>query len=482
MNRRMVLFALCLVMRVEAAAMVPPLIIALAQREYAAAYGFVVAMILLLACSLATFLKRPRTKSFYAREGLLMVALGWIIVSVFGALPFFISGYIPNFINAFFESVSGFTTTGATILQDVEALPMSLLFWRSFTHWLGGMGVLVFLLAIVSLAKNTGNAMHVLRAESPGPEVDKLVPRMANSAKILYGIYTGMTVIQIILLLAGGMPLFDSVCAAFGTAGTGGFGILNDSMASYSHYSQNVITIFMVLFGVNFNVYYMLLLRDFRKVWKNQELWVYFAIMASTAAVITFNILPWFDNVVQEAAHHAAFQVASIMTTTGYATVDFNLWPQMSRTLLVIIMFFGACAGSTGGGVKIARIILLGKSFVRDMRRMVRPRSVATVRMNGMVVEENTIRGARSFLTAYLFIALISVVLISLNSFSVETTVTAVVSCMNNVGPGLDAVGPIGNFSMFTELSKLVLSADMLIGRLEIFPMFTLLMPAMWKG
>ncbi|HBU13179.1 MAG TPA: potassium transporter KefA [Clostridiales bacterium] len=480
MNRRMILYTLCIVMRVEAMFMAPALIIALVLGEKAAAYGFLLSMLLLLAASVSTYFARPHKRVFYAREGFIIVALGWVSVSLFGALPFFFSGAVPNFIDCLFESVSGFTTTGASVLPDVEALSKSLLYWRSFTHWLGGMGVLVFLLAIMPLSKNAGYSMHVLRAESPGPEVDKLTPRMRNSAVILYVMYVAMTVAQVLFLLAGGMSLFDSVTTAFGTAGTGGFGIMNDSMASYSYYLQNVTTVFMILFGVNFNLYFFLLMRKFRKSWQNLEFWVYIGILAASTVLITINVLPRFAGT-RDAFHHASFQVASIMTTTGYATTDFNLWPQFSRTLLMILMFFGACAGSTAGGMKISRLVLLCKSFVRDLRQMVRPRSVPVVRMNGSLVASETIRGARSYLTVYFMVMLAAILLLSLNNLSMETTVTAVISCINNVGPGLDAVGPMGNYGVFSGFSKLVLSAVMLIGRLEMFPMLMLLMPSAWK-
>lgn len=481
MNRRMILYITCIIMRIEAVLMVPPFLISLAQAEYSAAQGFLVSIAVLLVASLLTLVKRPQKKMFYAREGFIIVALVWFVVSLFGALPFYLSGAIPSFVDSFFETVSGFTTTGASILTNVEAVPMGLLYWRSFTHWLGGMGVLVFVLAIVPLAKNSGNTMHLLRAESPGPQVDKLVPRLHNSAKILYGIYIGMTALQIALLLAGGMPLFDSVTTAFGTAGTGGFAVLNDSMASYSPYLQSVVTVFMILFGINFNIFFLLMMREFYKVLRSQELWLYLGLMFTSIVIITLNVLPMFQGNVGETFHHAAFQVASIMTTTGFATVNFDLWPQLSRTILVILMVLGACAGSTGGGIKTARVLILAKSFVRDVRRLLRPRSVALVRIDDRTVDEDTIRGTQSFLTAYIFIAIISIVLISLNNFSLETTVTSVLACMNNIGPGLDLVGPMGNYAPFSDFSKLVLSADMLIGRLEIFPMLMLFVPATWK-
>lgn len=354
---------------------------------------------------------------------------------------------------------------------------MSLLYWRSFTHWLGGMGVLVLMLAIVPVAKKSGNAMHILRAESPGPQVDKLVPKLGESAKILYGIYIGLTVLQTVLLLAGGMSLFESVCTALGTAGTGGFAVLNDSMMSYSPYLQNVVTVFMVLFGVNFNIFYLLIIRDYYKVLHSTELWVYIGLFFGSVTLICFNIYPQFHSV-GETFHQAAFQVASVMTTTGFATVDFNLWPEFSKMILVLLMFFGACAGSTGGGIKTGRLVILMKSFWRDMVRLVRPRSVVLVRMDGRTVAEETIRSAQTYLVAYFLVFIVSMLLISINNFSFETTFTSVAACLNNIGPGLDMVGPTGNYGAFTDFSKWVLSADMLIGRLELFPMLMLFVPA----
>ncbi len=481
MNRRMVVYTICMILRVEAALMAPALILALVQQEYNAAYGFVVSMSILLGLSLVTLIRRPKTKEFAAREGFLIVSLGWIIAAVMGGMPYFFSGAIDGMVNCIFESVSGFTTTAATILTNVEAMPMSLLYWRSFSLWVGGMGVLVFLLAIIPLTKNTGSALHLLRAESPGPQPDKLVPRLNKSAIILYTMYLVLTLTQFILLLAGGTPLFDSLTVAFSTAGTGGFGIMNDSMASYSAYAQNVTSIFMILFGTNFHIFYFLIMREFTKVLRNEELWTYLAIMGSATVVIIVNVLPLFDGVLGEAAHHVVFQVSSIMTTTGFTTIDFNTWPQFSRSLLIVLMVIGACAGSTGGGIKVARVLILGKSFVRDIRKVVRPHSVATVRMNGRVLDEDMIRRTRSFLIAYVFIALISVLLVSIDSFSFETTMTAVVASMNNIGVGLDLVGPMKDYMAFSGLSKVVLSADMMIGRLEIFPVLMLLMPSAWK-
>lgn len=481
MNRRMIVAILCMILRIEAALMIPALAIAIYKGEHNAVLGFLVAMAACLLFGMLTYLRKPERKAFYAREGFLIVALGWLAVSLFGALPFWVSREIPSLTDCIFETVSGFTTTGASILSDVEALPLSLLYWRSFTHWVGGMGVLVFILAIIPMMRNTGHLMHLLRAESPGPQVDKLVPRIQNSAKILYGIYIGMTLLQIVLLLAGGMPLFDSVATAFGTAGTGGFGIKNDSMAGYSTYIQAVTTVFMALFGVNFNIFYLLLIREFSKAFRNSELRLYLALMLGSIAVITWNVLPMFQGNFGQALHHVSFQVSSIMTTTGFSTVDFNLWPPFSRMVLVVLMILGACAGSTGGGIKTARVLLLFKAVVRDVKRMLRPRSVATVQVEGRAVGDDTMRGVYNFMTLYCIISIASILLISLDNFSMITNITAVIACLNNIGPGLDVVGPMGNYAEFSDISKLILSANMLIGRLEIFPMLMLVVPAAWR-
>ncbi len=481
MNYRMILRLICYLLRIEAVCLAPAAGISLYQGEEEAFAALVATMALSAVLSLSSFLFRPQTREIGAKEGFLTVALGWIAVSALGALPFFCSGAVPNYVDCLFETVSGFTTTGASILNDIEAMPMGLLYWRSFTHWLGGMGVLVFLLAVVPMGKGKNSLLHVMRAESPGPQVDKLVPRLHNSAQILYSIYVALTVLQAGLLLLGGMPLFDSLTTAFGTAGTGGFGIKGDSMAGYSHYVQTVCTVFMALFGINFSVFYLLLLRQFSRVLHNQELWTYLGVMLASTALITWDILPQFANHVGEALHHAAFQVSSIMTTTGFATVDFNQWPAFSKTLLVALMVLGACAGSTGGGVKVARVLLLGKAGRRGIRRMLRPRSVCQVHVDGQLASEDMIQNAYSYLFVYCAVVMASMLLISLDGFSLETNVTAVLACLNNIGPGLDMVGPMGNFYPFSDFSKLVLSFDMLVGRLEIFPMLILFAPSAWR-
>ncbi len=476
----MIVRLICYILRVEAVCLLPSLGISLFTKEWASAAGVGVTIGLAALLSLVSFLWKPQDKQISAREGFLSVALCWVAVSVVGALPFFFSGAIPNFIDCLFETVSGFTTTGASILTDIESLPMGILYWRSFTHWLGGMGVLVFLLAVMPMGKGKNSLLHVMRAESPGPQVDKLVPKLQNSAKILYAIYIGLTLLQVALLCLGGMPLFDSLTTAFGTAGTGGFAIKGDSLMGYSHYIQTVCTVFMALFGVNFSIFYLLLLRQFMKVLKNQELLLYLGVMLGSIVIITYDVMSVYHNV-GEALHQAAFQVSSIMTTTGFATADFNQWPALSKTLLVMLMIFGACAGSTGGGVKVARILLLCKSGRRSIRRMLRPRSVSQVHMDGQMVEEDVIQNTYSYLALYTALAVGSILFIALDEFSLETNVTAVLACLNNIGPGLDVVGPMGNYAAFSWHSKLILTFDMLAGRLELFPMIMLFVPMAWK-
>ncbi len=480
MNHRMILRLVCYILRVEAACMLPAAAISLYKQEWPAVFSFCGAIVLAAVLSLVTFLAPPRGREIGAQEGFISVALCWLAVSVVGALPFFFSRAIPNFIDCIFETVSGFTTTGASILSNVEGLPRGMLYWRSFTHWLGGMGVLVFLLAVVPMGKGKNSLLHVMRAESPGPQVDKLVPRLQSSAKILYTIYIFLTLIQVVFLLAGGMPLFDSLCTAFGTAGTGGFGVKNDSMASYSPYLQTVCTVFMALFGINFSIFYLLLLRQFSRALCNQELLLYLGVMLGSVALVTWNILPMFDGL-GDALHHAAFQVSSIMTTTGFSTVDFNLWPAFSKMLLLALMVFGACAGSTGGGVKAARVLLMFKASRRGIKRMLKPRSVSVIHMDGQMVSEDVIQNTYSYFAVYALTAMISMLLISVDECSVETNISAVLACLNNIGPGLELVGPMSNYSHFSGFSKLVLSFNMLAGRLELFPLLILFLPGAWK-
>lgn len=422
--------------------------------------------------------RKPKNKNYYAREGFVIVALSWIAMSIFGALPFVLSREIPSYIDAMFEIVSGFTTTGASILNDVEGLSHACLFWRSFSHWIGGMGVFVFLLIVLPLTG--GSNMHLMRAESPGPSVGKLVPKVRETAKILYLIYIAMTVIEIVILLLGGMPVFDAVTLSFGTAGTGGFGIKNTSIADYSVFCQAVITVFMILFGVNFNFYYMLLGKNKKNAFKMEEVKWYFIIIALSIAIITFNIRDSFDSIAM-AFHHAAFQVGSVITTTGYATADFNLWPQMSKTVLVLIMFIGACAGSTGGGIKVSRILIMFKTIGQEIKTLIHPRSVHTMKMDDKVLDKAVVKGVGAFLMTYFVIFCASLLLITIDGKDLVTNFTAVVATFNNIGPGLMEVGPTGNFAGFSVFSKCVFIFNMLAGRLELYPILLLLTPSVWR-
>ena len=422
--------------------------------------------------------KRPSNPRFYAREGFVTVALCWIVLAVTGALPFLFSGEIPSVVDAMFETISGFTTTGSTIVADVEALTHAALLWRSLTHWVGGMGVLVFMLIILPLAG--GHTIYLMRAESPGPSVSKMSPHMRDTALILYAIYFGMTVLQIILLLAGGMAFFDAVCTAMATAGTGGFGIWNDSIAHYdSYYLQGVISVFMILFGINFSAYYLVLSRRLRDALRIEEIRLYLGIILGFTLLITFNVRDMFGSFF-ESFHHALFQVASIITTTGFATVDFNYWPAFSKSLLVLLMFIGACAGSTGGGIKCSRIVLMLKSIKKEMQYLIHPRAVRVNKMDGHRVQHEVMRSVNVFLIAYLLIFVVSVLLVSLNCDDMVTNFTAVATALNNVGPGLELVGPSANFNFLAPLSKIVLIFDMLAGRLELFPMLLLFTPRTW--
>ncbi|MEA4954753.1 MAG: TrkH family potassium uptake protein [Pseudoflavonifractor sp.] len=481
MNRKMIGKMLGILLLLECVFLFPPAMVAAGHGERKALGAIFVSMLL---CSgvggLVWFLCRKAERRFYAREGFLIVSLGWLILSAAGALPFWLSGEIPHYVDALFEVISGFTTTGASILQDVESVSRGLIFWRSFTHWLGGMGILVFLLAVVPMGQG-GYSVYLLRAESPGPSVGRLVPKVRQTAAILYLIYMTLTVLCVCFLLAGGMPLFDSLCTSFGTAGTGGFGIKNDSMAGYSPYLQSVCTVFMALFGVNFSIYFLLLAGKFRQALHSEELGVYASILLGSMALITVNILPQYSGQIGAAFHDAAFTVSSIMTTTGFSTVNFDLWPQLSRSILVVLMVVGACAGSTGGGIKCARLVLLSKSLGAHLRQALHPHSVNPVRAEGHVVSSETLQGVNVFLWAYSTIAVISFLILSLDNFSLETNLTAVLACLNNIGPGLDMVGPASNYAMFSDLSKLVLSMDMLLGRLEIFPILILFSPRTWQ-
>ncbi len=480
MNYRAVFRYTGLVLKVEALFLVPAMIIAYYYEEFASLFAFLTTAVL---CFFAGFaLSRSRFKGeIYAREGFVTVSLCWIVLSLFGAFPFFLSGAIPNFVDCWFETVSGFTTTGASILTAVESIPRSILYWRSFTHWLGGMGVLVFLLAIVSTSRGNGEAVHILRAESPGPSVGKIAPTIRQTSRSLYKIYIFLTLMEIALLLCGGMPVFDAVTNSFATAGTGGFAVKNLSIGAYnSPYFTLIIGIFMMLFGVNFSMYNLVLMKRLRTAFKNEELRAYIIIILISTAVISINILPMYETG-WRAVLDSFFQVSSIITTTGFSTTDFNTWPELSRFLLVILMIIGASAGSTGGGFKVSRILIMFKYLKREMKTMLRPRSVRVVHMDGKLVEEDTVRGTLAFAAAYALVCIISMLLISFNNFDMETTVTSVFACINNIGPGLSLVGPMGNYYHFSAFTKIILSFDMLFGRLEIFPLLMLFFPSFWK-
>ncbi len=423
-------------------------------------------------------LKKPKSTVFYAREGFVAVSLSWIVLSITGALPLFLSGEFPSYTDALFETISGLTTTGASILTDVEALSKCNLFWRSFTHWIGGMGVLVLILAILPLAG--GYNMYLMRAESPGPTVGKLVPRVKHTARILYEMYIFMTVIQIILLLITGMSPFASMTLAFGTAGTGGFGVLNSSIGSYSVASQAVITVFMILFGINFNVYYLIRVRKPQQAFQHEEMRYYLGIIFAAVLMITINIRGSFHSLL-EAFHHAAFQVASIITTTGYSTVDFNVWPEFSKFILVMLMFIGACAGSTGGGIKVSRVVIMLKLVKNELSYLIHPKRVRQIHFEQHVVNKDILRSISVFFIAYALIYGGSVLLITLDNLDFTTNFTAVAATLNNIGPGLSQVGPASNFSVFSQPAKYVLMFDMLAGRLELFPLLLLFTPSTWK-
>lgn len=482
MNYRMIGKFISRILIVEAVFMLPALLIAVYHQEENTVFGFLTGMVITLTAALLLYLLcRKARKGFYAREGLVCVGASWIMMSLLGCLPFYFSRDIPRFIDALFETVSGFTTTGASVLPEVESMSMGNLYWRSFTHWLGGMGVLVFVLAIGRGREKDGYTMHLLRAESPGPKVEKLVPRMKDTTKILYFIYFLLTVLNVLFLLAGKMPLFDAVCTAFGTAGTGGFGIKNDSIAGYSPYLQNVCTVFMLLFGVNFSCYYMLAIRQVKNVFRDEELRFYLGIVAGSILLIAWNVRGFYATAA-ETFRHAAFQVSSIVTTTGFATTDFDLWPSFSKAILVGLMIVGACAGSTGGGFKCGRALLLIKSLRRNVRQILHPRKVQVVRVDGQMVAERVLDNTNAYLAAYVFIVVFSFIVISIDGFSPMTNFSAVLACFNNIGPGLESVGPTCNFGDYGLVSKAMLIVDMLAGRLEIFPILILFSRSTWIG
>lgn len=482
MNYRMMGKFISRILLVEAVFMLPALLISLYENERSSVYGFCSAIIITLASAviLAVLCRRAK-RGFYAKEGLVCVGASWIVMSLLGCLPFYFSGEIPHFVDALFETVSGFTTTGASILSNVEGLSRGNLYWRSFTHWLGGMGVLVFVLALGRGGdQSDGYTMHLLRAESPGPKVGKLVPKMKDTATILYILYLFLTVLNVIFLLIGGMPVFDAICTAFGTAGTGGFGVKNDSIAGYSPYLQNVCTVFMLLFGVNFACYYMLFIKQIKNVFKDEELRFYLAVVAGSIVLITWNIRGMYDSL-GETVRYAAFQVASIVTTTGFATTDFDLWPSFSKAILLGLMVIGACAGSTGGGFKCGRALLLLKSLRRNVRQILHPQKVQVVRMDHQMVQERVLDNINAYLAAYVLIVICSFIVISVDGFSTMTNFSAVLACFNNIGPGLESVGPTCNFGGYSVLSKVILIIDMLAGRLEIFPILILFSKSTWN-
>ena len=479
MNHKIIANVVGKIVLVEALLMALPALVSIFYGETDILWSFLVTITAALAIgSLLTWLPQPKDTVIYAKEGFVIVSLAWIGLSLIGALPFWLTGEIPNFVDAFFETVSGFTTTGASILTDVEGMSRGLLFWRSETHWVGGMGVLVFVMALIPDLSE--RSIHVLRAEVPGPTVGKLVPRIKDTAKILYSIYIVLTLVEIVFLLCGGMPLFDSVVHAFGTAGTGGFGIKADSIGGYSPYLQWVIAVFMLLFGVNFNLYYLLLIRRFRSALKSSELWTYLGIVAVAVLLIGGNIYPLYHNL-GDTLRHATFQVSSLITTTGYSTVNFDLWPTFSKFLLVMLMLIGGCAGSTAGGLKVARVVLLFKQLKSEMQRLLHPRAVKTVNFEGKRVDAQTMTGVNVYLGVYLMVLVAVILLLSLEPLmNFESNVTAAVACFNNIGPGLSAVGPMNSYAGYSDFSTLVLSAAMLLGRLEIFPLLLFASPATW--
>ena len=478
MNTKMIRYILAKMLGVEAILLLLPALVSLIYGEFSGVY-FLIPSGILIVIYLLVGMKKPEKRTIYGKEGMVIVASAWILWSLFGALPFTLSGSIPSYLDAFFETVSGFTTTGSSILTDVEALPQGMLFWRSFTHWIGGMGVLVFVMVLTTLDKR--NSMYLMRAEVPGPEKDKLVPRTMSTARILYGMYLGLTLIEVILLLLGGMNMFDSLIHAFGTAGTGGFSNYAASVGHFdSAYIDGVISIFMILFGVNFNLYFFLLIRDFKPVWKNEELRAYLGIILAAVAVITLNISGQYPNPLK-AFRYALFQVASIITTTGYATADYNAWPMLSQCILLMLMVIGACASSTGGGIKVSRFLMVLKCIKREIKQMVHPKSISIIRVNDKKMGADVLRSLYVYLMAYAGIVVGSVLIVSIDNLDFGTTFSSVLATLNNIGPGIADVGPVGNFAEFSPLSKIVFCFDMLAGRLEIFPFLMLFTASAWN-
>lgn len=478
MNKKMIRYILAKMLGVEALLLLLPALVGVIYQEKCAVY-FLIPSAALALIFVIWGRKKPENSTIYGKEGMIVVACAWILWSLFGALPFRLSGSIPSYLDAFFETVSGFTTTGSSILPDVEVLSRCMHFWRSFTHWIGGMGVLVFVMVLTSLDKK--NSMYLMRAEVPGPEKDKLVPKTMSTARILYGMYLVLTMIEVILLVLGGMNLFDSLIHSFGTAGTGGFSNYADSVGHFdSAYIDGVVSLFMILFGVNFNLYFLLLLGDFKSVWKNEELRIYFGIIAAATLMITWNIHSQYSGFLH-AFRYAVFQVGTIITTTGYATADYNLWPMLSQCILIALMVIGACASSTGGGIKVSRFMIAVKSIKREIKQMVHPKSVNLIWINGKKMGNDVIRSVFIYLMAYAGIAGISVLLVAIDNFDFATTFSSVMATLNNIGPGIGAVGPTGSFAGFSPVSKLVFCFDMLAGRLEIFPFLMLFTASAWR-
>lgn len=478
MNKKMIVYILGKMMGVEGLLLLIPALVSLIYHEKSVISFLIVAAILLV-IYMVFGRKLPASKQIYGKEGFVIVGLAWILWSAFGALPFVISGSIPYYIDALFETISGFTTTGSTILADIEALPMGISFWRSFTHWIGGMGVLVFVMMITSL--DDENAMPLMRAEVPGPEADKLVPKARHTARLLYGMYFVLTAAEVVFLLFGGMNLYDALLHAFSTAGTGGFSNRAASVSFYdSAYIDGVITVFMILFGINFNLYFFILLKDWKSILKNEELWAYLGIVGVSIAIITGNILKIYGTVAH-AFRYASFQVGSIITTTGFATADYDQWPELSKSILLALMFVGACAGSTGGGIKVSRLLIIVKSIRREVRKMLHPNAVTIIKVNGKKIGQDTMKNVNLYLTCYIIIMIVSILLVSIDNFDFATTFSGVLTTMSNVGPGISKVGPVMNFQPFSAVSKLVFCFDMLIGRLEIFPYLLLLSPELWR-
>lgn len=477
MNYKIISYILGWVINIEGACMLLPFLCGIIYSE-TSKWAFLICSLICFLIGLPLTFKKPKNANMFAKEGFVIVALSWIFISILGAIPFVLTGAIPNFIKALFETASGFTTTGASVIPDLNIIPKCVIFWRSFTHWIGGMGVIVFLVAI--LPSSSGSNFYMIKAESPGHSVSKLVPRVSHTAKILYGIYIFLTIAEIIVLKIGGLNWFESLTLTFGTAGTGGFGILNSSIAEYSSYVQNAITIFMIIFGIDFSFYYLILLRKFKNAIKMEEVLGYISIILVSILLVFFNIKDLYPTL-REAVEKSAFQVASIITTTGYTTTNYDLWPEFSKTILVLLMFCGACTGSTGGAMKVSRIMILAKSIVKEIKMLAHPKSMIKVKFCGKPVEHETLRGINVFFISYVLIFAVIFLFISLDNFDFTTSFTAVAATLGNIGPGLSLVGPTCNFSIFSPLSTLMLTFAMIVGRLEIFPILVLFSFKTWK-